>query len=208
MEYRCTGCNYSFDEKDTGRIHLLKKNKCGDNPSIIAIDGKISCLYCNSTVKTNKLLNVSHHKCMPTIVGLKFRLKPYRLPNLPCNIDDICAESWFNMRCVLTYVKNVYCSPLLPVNHSIYITDLCTATAARVFVGKSWGVKNQDMFLDELITLVTNKLNAWITLDYSRREVYQKNYDKFMAKKNKDTVYRETRDYLRLMLYNYYKSKQ
>lgn len=74
MEFKCSLCDYRSPLKLCVDRHVTKKKKCGPNPSVIIIDGSITCEYCKIVCKTTRLINDHYKVC-------KIRNQPTPKPN-------------------------------------------------------------------------------------------------------------------------------
>jgi len=61
MEFQCSLCNYLSPSKFSLERHINKKNKCGENPTIVLVPIEIRCEYCNKLYKTREVL-IKHLK--------------------------------------------------------------------------------------------------------------------------------------------------
>lgn len=63
MEFKCSLCDYTSPLKFCVNNHINKKNKCGENPSVITVNGNITCEYCNLVFKTRFTINKHYKVC-------------------------------------------------------------------------------------------------------------------------------------------------
>ncbi len=79
-KYSCSICDYTNMYKMNVQRHINKKNKCGDNPSIVEIPVEIKCEHCEKSFSNlnclNKhLKNACKNKDSEIIEGLKKELE-------------------------------------------------------------------------------------------------------------------------------------
>lgn len=265
MEFKCSVCKYTSNEKDHVIRHINKKNKCGINPAVVEIEGNISCVHCGQTYKTYMSLNKHHKQCkrfiehtktsiinntnsnnnnnnnnkstvtinvsvpplppvpssfsvpippippipqqIPPIPTALIPLRPYLDPKLPADMNDLFEECWIKMCCVLTFVERIYCDITLPENHSICITNLQSIFSARVFNGVNWETLSQHVFVEELVATSIMKMKRWVEAKPIRKK-YLRDYEEFMADKNELKMKEDSKNEVRLLLYNYSKTKE
>lgn len=217
MEFKCSSCNYTTPIKLCIDRHITKIKKCGINPTIITINGSILCEYCNIVCKTKRLIN-DHYKVCKILkkletnqleqliitnnisIPLTIPLRSYTDPKIPDNINDICEEAWGKMRCVITYIERVYFSEKLPENHSICITNIRAALGTKVFNGSMWVFIDTNNFITEIITNTIRALNKWIMSNHKTNNFRDK-YKKYIAGENQNTLTKNIRNELKLLLH-------
>lgn len=59
MEFCCSVCNYSSKTRQNIVRHINKKNKCGENPTIVSKNIDIICTFCNKSLSTH--FSLSRH---------------------------------------------------------------------------------------------------------------------------------------------------
>ncbi len=61
MRYSCSGCIFSSGRKCNIETHILRKNKCCENPKLIDTP-LTNCKYCNNSIKTiTKIDHIEEH---------------------------------------------------------------------------------------------------------------------------------------------------
>ena len=78
--------------------------------------------------------------------------------------------------------------------------------AAKVFDGDKWETKDQNRVLDEIINSTNNLLEKWMKSDKKRRQRYEQSFIEYMQQEGKKTFDEETKNELKLLLYDSYKN--
>jgi len=63
MEFQCSGCDYRTDKKYNAYTHINRKNKCGENPTIVEIPVIIECKHCGKGYKSKSNLKRHYKSC-------------------------------------------------------------------------------------------------------------------------------------------------
>lgn len=61
-EYYCSLCDYTSDLLKNAERHIIKKNKCGNNPEILIRNIEIICEYCNKKYSSKPNLKIHQKK--------------------------------------------------------------------------------------------------------------------------------------------------
>lgn len=96
MEYKCSVCDYTSPFKITIERHMIKKKKCGDNPTIIEVPVHIKCEFCNKLYKTRDNLTKHLKFCKIKNNEILLPIEPEIIETL--NNDSILKEIIENLK--------------------------------------------------------------------------------------------------------------
>jgi hypothetical protein len=200
----CEYCDKSYKTQKNLREHLkickVKKTNIEKELELIKKElqelkqAKTKALNINSNI-TNT--NNSHNNNTINNNNITIQLRPYNDPRLPDDMDDIYEDAWEKQRSIPTYIERVHFSEDYPENHNLCITNLRSRLAAKVFNGSNWETKDQEQLLDEIVDNIGQSLDNWVKISKKRIERY---------KDSMDLVDSETKNELKLLLYDSYKN--
>jgi hypothetical protein len=204
LEIKCDYCDKFYKTTDTLKKHLkiCKVKKSNMEEENIRLKEELKeankKLANNGNININNTTNITNNYLV--------QLRSYNNPKLPEDMDDIYEDAWEKQKSIQTYIERVHFNVELPENHNMCITNLRTKLAAKVFTGENWETKDQNKILDEIIDNTNNLLDKWVKTNKKRREKYEGAFIEYMEGKSKNKINEETKNELKLLLYDSYKN--
>jgi hypothetical protein len=203
----CEYCNKTYKTKDilSNHLKICKIKKSSIEEELKLVKEELEKIKKNQSVISMRDINNTTNS-NNTTNNFLIQLRPYDNPKLPENMEDIYEDVWERQKSIQTYIERVHFNQELPENHNICITNLRTKLAAKVFNGDRWETKDQDKILDEIITNTSNILDKWVKTNKKRREKYEGDFIKYVEQEGKKKFDEETKNELKLLLYDSYKN--
>jgi len=204
----CEWCNKSYASKDnlTKHYKICKVKKADMEEELKQVKKELQeanrqlnqakTIVNNSGTINNGTINNTYN----------IQLRPYNNPRLPDDMDDIYEDAWQRQKSIQTYIERVHFNTEYPENHNMCITNLRSKLAAKVFNGDQWETKDQDKILDEIIANTNQLLDKWVKSTKKRREHYEKSFIEYMQHESKKEFDNETKNELKILLYDGYKN--
>jgi hypothetical protein len=198
VDIKCEFCNKLFTTNSSMKRHI---KTCKINDKIKELEDKLAQKSNIITIIDNST-NTNIKQNFITI-----QLRPHDDPKLPDNIselNDIYEEAWDKKKSVQTFIERIHFNPDIPENHNMCITNLRT-NLAKVFTGHGWDTRDQNKFLDEVITNSNKLLYKWVKSNKKRREKYENDFIEYIEQEGKKKFDNETKTEVKLLLYDAYK---
>ncbi len=208
VDITCEFCNKFYKTKDNLIKHLkiCKVKKSNIEKELELVKKELQKLK-QAKIINNTIINSHNNNNINNVINnYTIQLRPYNDPKLPEDINDIYEDAWERQKSVQTYIERVHFSPDYPENHNICITNLRSKLAAKVFNGDRWETKDQDKILDEIIDNTSQLLDRWMKSSKNRRERYEQSVVDYIEQISKKKFDDETRNEVKLLLYDNYKS--
>ena len=207
VNINCEYCNKSYKTKEVLGKHLkiCKVKKSSIEKELEKVKKELQELKNNTNVN-NTINNTNVNNTINIVTNNYIQLRPYNNPRLPADMDDIYEDAWGKQKSVQTYIERVHFNTEFPENHNICITNLRARLAAKVFNGENWETKDQDQIIDEIIKSTNILLERWVKRNKKRREKYEEAFIEFMEGESKKKYNEETKNELKLLLYDNYKN--
>merc|ERR1711991_858449 len=101
-------------------------------------------------------------------------------------------------------IKKIHFNPKKPENHNIYISNIKNKYV-MIYDGKKWNLENRNDAIDELIdnneSVLEQKLEEWIENGKQYPDIMKK-FNRYLEKKEKDTVINKIKEEIKLILFN------
>lgn len=234
VKYECIRCNYETDRKSRMRLHIHKKTPCPPEKSDVNLidyeDEILDKKDCKNESKKDLLIKIKkleeenknlkeelakakqqNIKNLNNIgrdlnnnVYVTINLRPYDDPKLDDDMDDVYEDAWNKKKSVPAFIERLHLNNDLPENHNMCITNLRTKLA-KVFTDQGWVTKDQDAFLDEIISNSNRLMDKWVRAKENRKE-YENDFIEYLDSVGKKRFDEDTKKDLKLMLYNAYKN--
>jgi len=200
----CEHCEKSFATKPNLKRHLkiCKVKKFNLEEELSKKDQKIRELETKLAQKPTTIINDNSTR---NTVNIIIQLRPWDDPKLPDDIDDIYEDAWSQRKSIPVFIERLHLNNDLPENNNICITNLKTKLA-KVFTEQGWTTRDQDKLLDQIITQSNYLLDKWVRAKKNRKEKYQNDFIKYLEEIGRKRFDEETRQELKLMLYDAYKN--
>lgn len=221
MEFKCSICDFTSQQKACVQRHINRKNKCGDNPYVITIDGNVTCEYCNLVCKTRYIVNNHYKVCKQRGNSKLGELKELNNQhkssiihisgNINGNNNNINTNNTntnnTNINVAVPVPLRPYFEPIIPED----IDDICeeswdkmkciTTYIERVFCNSEIP-ENHSMCITNLLSKLGTKVfngHRWETLETSKFivEIIARTtaiLDKWVSVNKKRSKYRQTHD--------------
>jgi len=211
IDIKCKYCNTTFTIMSNMKRHL-KTCKIGTinleseinelNAKVKELEHKLAQTpYAPTTIINDNTINNIQQNY------ITIQLRPYNDPKLPDDLDDlndIYEDAWDKTKSIHTFIERVHFNPDIPENHNMCITNLRT-NLAKVFTEQGWETKDQNKFLDEIITNTSRLMDKWVKSNKKRRDKYENNFIEYIEQNGKKKFDNETRNEVKLLLYDSYK---
>ena len=106
--------------------------------------------------------------------------------------------------CIPHLIEQIHFNPEKPENHNIYISNLKN-NYAMIYDGHKWNIKDRDdsiqNLIDEKEVIIEQKLEEWIENGKSYPDIMKK-FNRYLEKKENDTVLNKIKGEIKLMLFN------
>merc|ERR1711991_896928 len=101
-------------------------------------------------------------------------------------------------------IKKIHFNPKKPENHNIYISNIKNKYV-MIYDGKKWNLEDRNDAIDELIdnneSVLEQKLEEWIENGKQYPDIMKK-FNRYLEKKEKDTVINKIKEEIKLILFN------
>jgi len=205
VDINCEFCLKEFTTRPSMKRHLktCKVKKTNLEEELSKKDQKIRELETKLAQKPTTIIN--DNSTTNNTVNIIIQLRPYNDPKLPDDIDDIYEDAWSKLKSIPLFVERLHLNNDLPENNNICITNLKTKLG-KVFTEQGWTTRDQDKLLDQIITQSNYLLDKWVRAKKNRKEKYQNDFIKYLEEIGRKRFDEETRQELKLMLYDAYKN--
>ena len=106
--------------------------------------------------------------------------------------------------CIPNLIKKIHFNPKKPENHNIYISNIKNKYV-MIYDGKKWNLENRNDAIDELIdnneSVLEQQLEEWIENGKQYPDIMKK-FNRYLEKKEKDTVINKIKEEIKLILFN------
>lgn len=191
MIYSCDVCNYSTKRQFSYIRHLNNKIKCSAK--------KYECSLCDTNLKSINCI-YEHLRNCKIYETLKKELNINNFNNE--NIEHINFKKiikYFNNNIFMKLLKNIYFNNNVSEN---YIFSLKEKNNNKVFIYKKKKNIWKKCNIDNILTLIINRLYEIIYIYIEKNEQIENVYNKLLDKKSED--YKKLREYfLEKMIENY-----
>jgi len=215
-KYECSYCNKTFSRNDSLNRHLRsckeKKKDDEDKQNLLNLVNLLNKQLEEQREQLNKkdkqieeLIKKSGINIGTQNVQQNINILAYKDTDISHLTDNDYLKCLKHSNfCIPHLIEKIHFNPKKPENHNIYISNLKN-NYVMIYDGHKWNIKDRDESIQDLIdeneVFIEQKLEEWIENGKQYPDIMKK-FNRYLEKKENDTVLNKIKDEIKLMLFN------